>query len=195
VLAGQCIIAATLGDDGTIVHLNQMHSLTFGEREGGESERVRAIAAAMAKARFDSHASAQALLEMWEKWTVLATLAGSTCLLRASIGDILSVPDGRALITGMFEECRGISTANGHAPRAAFVDKALATLTQDGSTLTASMLRDIERGARIEADHIVGDLLARKSESAAASSRPSLLRIAYAHLKAYEARQARMASA
>jgi 2-dehydropantoate 2-reductase len=48
------------------------------------------------------------------------------------------------------------------------------------------MLRDIEHGAPVEADHILGDLLHR-----AASTNGSLLRIAYAHAKAYEARRAR----
>jgi len=61
----------------------------------------------------------------------------------------------------------------------------LATLTQDNSELTASMLRDVERKARIEADHIVGDLLRRREMD---ERRTSMLAIAYAHLKAYEAR-------
>ena len=34
-------------------------------------------------------------------------------------------------------------------------------LTAPGSGFAASMLRDIERGAPIEADHLVGDLLHR----------------------------------
>ena len=51
----------------------------------------------------------------------------------------------------------------------------------------ASMLRDIERGAPIEADHIVGDLLQRGKRRRSAIIR--CLRIAYAHLKAYEARR------
>jgi 2-dehydropantoate 2-reductase len=62
-------------------------------------------------------------------------------------------------------------------------------LTAPQSTITASMLRDIERGGPIEADHIVGDLLRRST--AQSSQDRSLLRIAYAHLKAYEARRKR----
>jgi len=193
VLAGQCVIAATLADDGAIVHLNQMHSLTFGERDGGLSDRVRAIGAAMAKANFESHPSEQATQEMWEKWVVLATLAACTCLMRASIGDILAAPAGRSVISGIFDECCAIGAANGHAPRATFLARALATLTQEGSTLTASMLRDLERGARIEADHIVGDLLERSGKNASPAAPPALLQVAYCHLKAYEARQARAA--
>ena len=57
VLGGQCVIAATLNKEHAIVHLKDMHALTFGERDGGMSERIRAIAAAMQRAKFDVNAS------------------------------------------------------------------------------------------------------------------------------------------
>nr|WP_245175731.1 ketopantoate reductase C-terminal domain-containing protein [Cupriavidus sp. AcVe19-6a] len=51
------------------------------------------------------------------------------------------------------------------------------------------MLCDVENRSRTEADHILGDLIAR---GAAQQGGPlSLLQVAYSHLKAYEARQAR----
>ena len=53
-----------------------------------------------------------------------------------------------------------------------------------GSPLTASMLRDIERGAPVELDHILGDLLGRADAS---HQGRSLLAIALAHVKTYEA--------
>jgi len=34
-------------------------------------------------------------------------------------------------------------------------------LTTEGSPLTASMFRDIKAGQPIEADHVIGDLIAR----------------------------------
>jgi 2-dehydropantoate 2-reductase len=48
------------------------------------------------------------------------------------------------------------------------------------------MLRDIENGSPIEADHVIGDLLRR-------GQAVSLLSIVYTHLKAYEARRGRNA--
>ena len=60
-------------------------------------------------------------------------------------------------------------------------------LTTPGSAFTASMLRDIEQGSRIESDHIVGDLLERAPSAVPAP----LLSTAYAHLRAYEARRKR----
>lgn len=189
VLAGQCIIAATLDERGAILHLNDAHSITYGERDGGMSDRIRRVAEAMAGARFESRASDDAMQDLWEKWTVLATLAGSTCLMRASVGDIMAAAGGEAFMRSLLGECAGIAAANGHAPRAAALDRAAATLTQRGSTLTASMLRDVERGGPTEAEHILGDLLARRRGAPAAQ--PSSLQIAYAHLQAHAARQRR----
>ncbi|MGH9504149.1 MAG: 2-dehydropantoate 2-reductase [Terriglobales bacterium] len=188
VLGGQCLIAAAL-NDGEIAHLNDTHELSFGEQDGTLSDRVQAIAALMDGARFNPHTSTEILLEMWEKWVFLASLAGGTCLMRAAIGDICGSPGGTDFIIGLLEECRSIAATAGYPMREAQFKRARTMLTATGATLTASMLRDIERNAPIEADHIIGDLLRRKTGSS--SGELSFLSIAYTHLKAYEARRTR----
>lgn len=190
VLGGLCAISATLDPAGTVVHLGDMHSLAFGERGGVLSGRVEATAALMRGARFEARASEGILLDMWEKWVFLATLAGITCLMRASIGDIVAA-EGGDLALALLEECRATAETEGYAPRAAFMARTQAMLTQAGSPVTASMLRDIERGGPIEADHVLGDLLRR---DARLSGSARVLRTAYLHLKAYEARRSRAAS-
>jgi 2-dehydropantoate 2-reductase len=189
VLGGQCAIAATLNEKHEIVHLNQSYSLSYGERDGAMSERVKAIEHLMAGALSGARASATILLDMWEKWVFLAALAGSTCLMRAAIGDISAAPGGADLALRLLDECRGVAAAEGHPPREAFLGGIRHTLTEAHSAFTASMLRDIENGAPIEADHVIGDLLRRGQPGL------SLLPIVYTHLKAYEARRARLARA
>src|SRR5258705_361187 len=56
-------------------------------------------------------------------------------------------------------------------------------LTREGSPMTASMFRDIKAGLPVEADHVIGDLVARAD---AAKIPVPKLRIAYTHLKSYE---------
>jgi 2-dehydropantoate 2-reductase len=185
-LGGLCQIASTLDSDGRIMHLNEMHLVVFGERDGTRSARVDGIAALMAGAAFESRASDAIMLEMWEKWVFLAALAGITCLMRAAIGDILASGNGDVTLA-ILEECRSIAEQAGHAPRPAFLERVRGVLTAPGSTLTASMLRDIERNGPTEADHVIGDLLART----AGGPRPPVLSLAYAHLQAYEARRLR----
>lgn len=187
VLGGQCVIAATLDADGTVRHLNRSHSLSFGERDGSDSERVRRIAQAMAGANFEPHASGTIVQDMWDKWVFLASLAGITCLMRAPVGDIMAAAGGREATLALFDDCRRVAAACGHEPHPAVLQRAREVLTETGSTLSASMMRDLESGSRVEADHVVGDLLAR---GAARGVDAPMLRLAYAHLKAYEARRA-----
>lgn len=189
VLGGSCAIVATLRD-GAIRQMTELHSLTYGERDGSRSERIAGIEALMQGVRFQARASDRILLEMWEKWVFLATLAGSTTLMRGAIGDIVAAPEGRAFIEGLIEENRAVAQGSGFGPRDKVFAGARATLTQDGSLMTASMLRDIESGARIEADHIVGDLIERAR--ALNVDTPRLARV-FTHLKTYETRRAREA--
>jgi 2-dehydropantoate 2-reductase len=189
-LGGQCVIAATLNADQHIVHLNDMHAISFGELPGGTSARVQEIAQAMSGANFDASVSDNILLRMWEKWVFLATLAGSTCLMRGSVGDILAAPDGKRVIENLLGECRAVAENNGFTMAADFDARATQTLLTP-SPLTASMLRDVENRSHTEADHILGDLIARGGDAQKGEHGLSLLRVAYSHLKTYEARQAR----
>jgi 2-dehydropantoate 2-reductase len=185
VLGGLCSIAVTVGEDGSILHLMPMHVLRFGERDGSRSPRIEALEEMTAIAKMDAKASKNIVLALWEKWVMLASLAGMTCLMRASVGDIMAVGCGRALTLQMLDECVTVATACGHAPRPAILEATRDLLTKPGSPATASMLRDVENGNPVEADHVLGDLVARGAE---AGVQTPLLRTAYCHLKAYEER-------
>jgi 2-dehydropantoate 2-reductase len=187
VLGGQCAVSTMLDPDGRVVHLNDTHTLTFGERRAPRSARVEAIASEFSGAGFEAHLSEAILQEMWEKWVAIATAAGITCLMRAPIGDIVAA-SAADLVTALFDECGAIATAQGFPPRPIFITRMRQMFTAPGSPFTTSMLRDIERTAPTEADHILGDLL--RYRGVMADDR-SLLRIAYAHAKAYEARRTR----
>jgi 2-dehydropantoate 2-reductase len=183
VLGGLCAIAVTLNDKREIVQLQPMQSLSFGERDGRLSDRVRAIAEVMEGGRFGAAASESIVQDMWEKWVFLASLAASTCLMRASVGHILAAPGGKDFVLGTLDECSAVAAADGHGPGGPFFERVRGMLTTEGSQLTASMFRDIKAGAPVEADHVIGDLIARGD---AAKVPVPKLRIAYTHLKAYE---------
>jgi 2-dehydropantoate 2-reductase len=190
VLGGLCMISASLDDQGRVLHHNDLHGLTYGEFSGARSARMQALESAFSGANFDARASDDILQDMWEKWMFIASAASMTCLMRASVGDIVE-SGGTDVADAVVDECAAILAHNGFAPRAESLARAHAMLAVKGSSMTASMFKDIERGAAIEADHIVGDLLRR---GAGGGERATPLRIAYAHLKAYEARRAREAS-
>ncbi len=88
-VGGLCRIAAALDDQGGVVHLSQFHDLVYGEMNGVRSARIEQLDAVMRNAGFDARLSPAIEQEMWDKWMMLATLAGVTCLMRGSIGDIV----------------------------------------------------------------------------------------------------------
>lgn len=192
VAGGLCHIAAMLSPEGQVLHLNELHSMTVGARGPGQAAPLDALAAAAAGAVFDFRLSPAIEAEMWQKFVFLATLAAATCLMRAAVGDIAATRDGRRIVAALFETCCATAAAAGFAPPAAWRDKTLGFLTLPGSTLTASMLRDLEAGGRTEADHILGDMLARAE---AAGVDATLLAAAHCHLQSAAARRRREAGA
>ncbi len=197
VIGGQCVIAATLDEKRAIRHLNDAHSITFGEIAGGPSARVTALHELLSGAGFDVIASEQILQEMWEKWVFLASLAAATCLMRAPVGDIVAAPGGETLLVSLLNECATIACGAGFVPRVEFIARCRKTITTPGSLMAASMMRDLLANAPIEADHVIGDLLRRRAASGIVhdeSDARTLLEVAFIHLQTYEAQRARLSA-
>jgi len=183
VLGGLCFISATLGEDGSILHLGRPASITFGERDGGSSARVEAFAALCAQAGIDHRASTDIGQEQWIKFSFLAALAAGTCLARGSIGDIVASEGGGEFMAALHDECLAVAAAEGQPVPEKARAIARASLVQQGSDVKASMLRDLESGRPVEAAHIVGDMWQRAR--AHGQSAP-LLQAAWVHLQAYQ---------
>jgi 2-dehydropantoate 2-reductase len=185
VLGGQCVISTTLDADGNVIHLNELHQMSYGELDGTRSPRIEAVNENLTGAHFDAVLSPNVLQDMWEKWVFIATMAGMTCLMRAALGDI-EKGGGTPIALSLFEECSAVAAKSGHALRAGAGERIRKTLTTPGSTLTASMLRDVEDHKKTEHEHLLGDLLVR-----AGGAPTPILGICLAHLRAYEARRLR----
>jgi len=186
VLGGTCFISAVREADGTIRHLNERDGLYFGDRFAASTPRLESIAQTLTGAGFNGQLRPVILQDMWEKWSFIATLAGITCLMRAMIGDVVAADPTLAL--RMYAECVSIAAAEGYPPSQTFIDIQNGLISKPGSSFHASMLRDIEAGAPIEAHQIVGDLLDRGRSH---NLDLPLLEIAYAHLRCYEERRKR----
>jgi len=187
-VGGVCKVATTLDDAGRILQLAQFQELAYGEMGGAPSERTKALDTFMRGAGFDARLTAQIELEMWEKWVLLAALGGITGLMRGTIGEIEAAPGGVDFALRLLDEVVAVVRASGQEPRAPFLAATRTTVTAKGSSLAPSMYRDLQKGLRIEADQIVGDLLARARKLAVPTP---LLSAAYANLSIYQSRLAR----
>jgi 2-dehydropantoate 2-reductase len=160
VLGGLAKIQATLGPDGMVRQLNDWRWITFGEVGGGLSDRVRAIEAAFAPARgVVAQAVPDIMARMWEKLVHLGTSAIGTVLMRANVGEIVRA-GGSGFLHRLLDRNAAIAAAHGFPMREAFMAEFRALFADPASAYATSMLRDIEAGGRIEADHVLGFLLA-----------------------------------
>jgi len=186
VMGGTCQINVGLAPDGTVKHMEPLNRILFGERDRSKSARAQAFAQALATTNIDWTWSEDILQDLWEKFVFLSALAATTCLFRGNVGEIMATAEGRAIVTRCYGANVAIARAEGHAPREPMLSWGLERLTRPGPQ-SASMLRDMEAGKPVEADHIVGHMLslARKH-----GIDDTVLAMALTHLKTYEARRA-----
>lgn len=158
VLGGIVKIVATLDEDGTVVQMTPLCSLTVGGLHGKyvPSEIRRTLDVdGITLDIVDDVAS-----RLWEKWAFIAAAGVITCLFRGTIGDILAA-GGEAQILQAIAECEQIAEATGHRVSEAGHAQSLGLLTESGSAFTSSLYRDLQHGDPVEAEHIIGDLATR----------------------------------
>jgi len=160
VFGGTAHIASTVSEEGYIKQLNPIQVLTAGciiDNQG--KEVLNDFIDACNMANFKAVIVEDVVQSMWDKWSFLATLAGSTVLFRNSVGAITDTSWGAELMLRMYKECLDVANASGHKVSNRAEQKALEILMEPGSDFTASMLRDLLTRAPTEHEHILGDLV------------------------------------
>jgi 2-dehydropantoate 2-reductase len=193
VVGGIAQISATINALGEIEHLNNVARLVFGAFEDQPNHLevdsvLDDLLIVTSKANFTSKRAEPIDQNLWEKWVMLATLAGMTTLMRATIGEIMATKGGSDLMAEFLEETIAVATEAEYPPSEEFLKNARGLLFAKDSSFTASMLRDMEAGGPIEGEQIIGDMYRRARD---AGLDAHLLRVAYCHLQAYEARRAK----
>lgn len=183
VLGGLAKIQATLGPDGTVLHLNDWNEITFGELDGRLSERVTQFAALFPKPQVKAQAASDIRFQMWRKLVHLGTVAALTTLTRQSLGVLQQTADGPSLVDSTLHCVAGIAAAEGYPMTPGDLDGMRMMFRNAGASYKASMLRDMEKGGATEGAHILGYLAERAS--AHAISNP-IFRIAAANVAVYE---------
>jgi len=188
VVGGLARVGVAMNGKGEILHTSPFAAISFGERDGKPARKALVeLDAAIKKSGVDGGLNANIVQDLWDKWIMLCTLAATCCLMRGASGDILEADEGRAIVLETVDEGRKVAAAAGHDPGEKGIATIRSFLTVKGSKFAASMLHDLEKGAMVEADHIVGDMIARAKKAGIATPN---LRMAYAHLQVYLARRA-----
>lgn len=184
VMGGSVRIVADMDADGRIHQMTELDEFIFGELEGGVTERAERLRDLFAVPGYTLTLADDMLAALWRKWWILATMGGACVVSGGTVGEMVAVPHGAETARAILREAIGIAEANGYPADPAFAAAQERRMTDPASSLTSSMYRDMLKGAPVEADHILGDLLAR-----AKSVPVPLLTGAYVRLKVYEAQR------
>lgn len=188
VLGGRAMIFATLDDAGRILHQGKLAVLDYGELDGGVSPRIREVDATLSGVGFEARLRDNIMQDLWDKWVLIATVAGSTGLMRATIGDI-NKAGGHPFMKGLLQDNARVAELNGRRPNNAFMANIESIIDDSESSQMASLAKDMDKGYRIEAEHIFGDLLDRVPAGGREES--TRLSTVYACVRAYEVRRDR----
>lgn len=184
VMGGSVRIVADVDAEGRIHQLTELDEFIFGELEGGRTERAERLLQEFSVPGYTVKLSENIISALWRKWWILATMGAVGVVSGGTVGEMAAVPYGAETALAILHEAIGIAAANGYPADPTFVAEQEKRMTEQGSGLTSSMYRDMLKGAPVEADHILVDLLAR-----AKGVPVPLLTGAYVRLKVYEAKQ------
>ncbi len=156
VLGGVAQIAAVIAEPGVIRHAGSMARIIFGEAGGAPSERARAFLEAARGAGIEATLSHDIEKAIWNKFILLAPLAGVTSVTRLSIGAVLADPDTRQLFRDAVAEAAAVGRARGVRRDDDAVDRTLEAAQGLPHEMRTSMQQDLARGGRLEVPWLSG---------------------------------------
>lgn len=156
VAGGVAHIAATIASPGVIRQTGTMARLTFGELDGSLSPRLQALLERCKAAGIDAHLVPDIIRVIWEKFAFLAPLSGVATLTRSAKGLLLADPDTRAFYRDAIAEVVEVARAKGVALPLETPDSILRFTDGLPPETKPSMLKDLERGGRLEVEWLSG---------------------------------------
>jgi|TARA_B110000285_G_scaffold220471_1_gene272256 2-dehydropantoate 2-reductase len=159
VMGGVAHISSNVNEQGTIEHFSEFKKLTFGNRNLINDDKIKSFYEICQKTKFDSVLSENINLDLWKKWVFISTVAGATSLFRSSLGEITKHDYGKKVVIDLFHECAEIAKLNGYDFDENEKNVQIKTVTNSGSPIKASMLRDVEKKSLTEHEEIFGDLI------------------------------------
>ena len=156
VLGGISYIFADVREPGVIRHSSPIAKLIFGEFDGGSSERSKALERVLVGAGIDASSVDDINVRIWEKFVALSALSAVTTLTRLSIGQVLENEHCRKLFREALAETAKIGLKKCPGLAADIADRQMAFAESLPYGMRASMLDDLERGKRLELDHLSG---------------------------------------
>lgn len=159
VIGGAGYVATHISRPGVILQTGALQRAVVGEYDGRVTPRVEALHAALVRAGIQSEISPDIRRTLWEKYTFLVGLSGTTATMRMPIGAIRSNLQTRAFLLEIMTETVAVGRALGVALPADYAQDRLRFADSVPADMTSSLHHDLERGNRLEVEWLSGGVV------------------------------------
>ncbi|RME48013.1 MAG: 2-dehydropantoate 2-reductase [Chloroflexi bacterium] len=156
VLGGVCYIASTITSPGVVTQVSGPRSIVFGELDGSITARAQRVHQVLVEAGIDTTLSDNIHKALWTKFLFICALSGVGSVARATVGEMVAIPETRELLRETMAEVEAVARARGVELEAGIVDQMMRTAEGFAPESKPSMLVDVERGNRLEIDALNG---------------------------------------
>jgi 2-dehydropantoate 2-reductase len=159
VMGGVGYVATHIARPGVIRQTGKLQRLIVGEYDGSRSKRAQWLVEALLKAGIQAELADDIRKILWEKYTFLVGLSGTTATMRSPIGAIRTNPQTRAFLLDLMKEVVAVGRAHGVALPEDYAEERLRFADSVSPDMTSSMHHDLERGNRLEVEWLSGGVV------------------------------------
>jgi 2-dehydropantoate 2-reductase len=155
VVGGVARVFSTIEAPGVIAH-TLLGELDFGEMDGRESPRARALLTACRRAGIAAQLSDRIRSALWEKYVFLVAHSAMTALTRRPTGVLRELPETRQMYRLLLEEMAALARAEKAGLDEEIVNRVMKALDSMGAGALTSLYHDLIRGKRLELEALQG---------------------------------------
>ncbi|MDP6644378.1 MAG: ketopantoate reductase family protein [Rhodospirillales bacterium] len=155
-MTGSAYISSVISEPGVIRHFGNFAKLVFGENDNQPSNRTGAFLEACLESGIEAVIPDDIHAAVWDKFVTLTTMSGATAATRSSIGTILADPDMTRMYRVAMSEIVAVGRASGVNFPDDIIERQMGFAANLPPDMTASTLKDLESGNRLETPWLTG---------------------------------------
>jgi len=159
VIGGVGYVATHIARPGVISQTGTLQRALIGEYDGRRTPRIEALLEALLRAGIQTEVAPDIRRTLWEKYTFLVGLSGTTATMRMPIGPIRSNLQTRAFLLDIMKETVAVGRALDVALPENYAEDRLRFADTVPADMTSSMHHDLESGNRLEVEWLSGGVV------------------------------------
>nr|WP_299527122.1 ketopantoate reductase C-terminal domain-containing protein [uncultured Lutibacter sp.] len=159
IIGGLCKVVSKVEDYGVISHMSYEPTIVFGELNGEITERALQLKNLFLTAEIRTNLTTNIQHEIWTKFLFITTVSAIGALTRATIGEMIALPEIKKMMLQTAEEIFAIAIAKGVNLSNDIIENQFQVIENQPYHTTSSLQRDIMEGKPSELESQNGTIV------------------------------------